>query len=156
MKTRKNKLKYNVTCNRCLHFQDLVCYDIKFYVHIVGKKVSKWIYKLENTIWTVNAGFENVLQDVRVQIWRIKLRFPWQLFFQHRVILRHIRESCVALCFETARVSVFLGVPLRRSLQLCGDDTVWEHPLVWRMSEALYHPTNPIGQIALGPCLMQA
>ncbi len=146
MKTRQNKLKYNVTCNRCLHFQDLVCYDIKLYVHIVGKNVSKWIYKLENTIWTVNAGFENVLQDVRVQILRIKLRFPWQLFFQHRVILRHIR----------VRVSVFLVVPLHRSLQFCGDDTVWEHPLVWRMSEALYHPTNPIGQIALGPCLMQA
>ncbi len=49
--------------------------------------------------------------------------------------------------------SYHFSVPLHRSLQCCGDVTVWEHSLVWRMSEALYHPDNPIGQIALGTTL---
>ncbi len=30
-----------------------------------------------------NAGFENVLQDVRAQMLKKKLSFPWQLYKKH-------------------------------------------------------------------------
>ncbi len=56
----------------------------------VKKKTVQVIIKNCITIPYFNAGFENVLQDMRAQILKKKLRFPYKLWKTFFSTLRHI------------------------------------------------------------------